>query len=266
MPLILRESIHWLSSPDRAPPGYRQYSRVNYRTLSTIAREQALWMSRHPDTPEHSVEIDSLKVFAQMYKLEGGSLATLFRSQRLLPRAMTLTIRHTDWWFWETDEPLRFEGNWILPLSECLPATVREIHVELESVERKKNQVQEIAKQMAEKWYFERADGALLFVDATKESRWSGTSSWHGRTWVRDETSIGVIDYYIKTVTFRLESMIERKGGSIHPVAKKNSQNEQDATSDLKLYRPDWSAPRHSQPSISEEEAAIRTAPAINSA
>ncbi|OTA56228.1 hypothetical protein K449DRAFT_387581 [Hypoxylon sp. EC38] len=137
----------------------------------------------------------------------------------LYPRRLTLTIRHADWWYWEQDRPLRFEAQWIEGVCAVLPGSVREFYIELESLERKKDQVDSIAKQMREKWFFKRTDGVTLFPDVTggnvEVSRWSGTSTWNGQTWTRDETAPGRIDYYVVCVPFRLQHVVERKGGAV---------------------------------------------------
>lgn len=126
----------------------------------------------------------------------------------------------TRWW-WEQDAPLRFEGSWLASCAADMPASVRELHIELESLERKKEQVDAIAKQMAEKWYFTRQDGVTLFPDvsgkAVKIDRWSGSSTWNGQTWQRDESAPGRIDYYIATVAFRPQRVVEKLGGHVKP-------------------------------------------------
>ncbi|KAI0107709.1 hypothetical protein F4776DRAFT_423893 [Hypoxylon sp. NC0597] len=218
LPFVLQEQVHWLTAQDRAPPEYRVHaSRQTLRSRLQQIREQR--------GGDEIVEIEGLRVFAQMYKLEGGQLATLLRTPGLYPRRLTLTIRHTDWWNWEEDLPLRFEARWIETVSDVLPSSVREFCIELESLERKKDQVDSIAKQMREKWFFKRTDGAALFPDVTggnvEVSRWSGTSTWHGQTWTRDETAPGRIDYYVVCVPFRLQHVVERKGGAVSDEASR---------------------------------------------
>jgi len=45
-----------------------------------------------------AVEIQSLRVFAQMYAIERGDLAVLlWNTPCMAPRSLTLTIRHADW-------------------------------------------------------------------------------------------------------------------------------------------------------------------------
>lgn len=106
---------------------------------------------------------------------------------------------------------------------------MREFRIELESLERKKSQVNQIAKQMAEQWYFKRADNVALFADvtgkATEVDRWTGTSTWDGSTWTRDESRPGQIDYYIATVVFRPEWIVKRHGGQVNPLLVENAAN-----------------------------------------
>ncbi|KAK4208460.1 hypothetical protein QBC37DRAFT_240955, partial [Rhypophila decipiens] len=124
-------------------------------------------------------------------------------------------------WWWESDHRLTFNGDWLVACREHIPSSVREFYIELESLERKKEQVNLIAQQMAEKWYFVREDGVALFPDfsgkSVKIDRWSGSSTWQNHTWTRDESAPGRIDYYIATVVFRPHWVVERNGGTMNP-------------------------------------------------
>lgn len=233
LPFILREQTHWLTAPDRAPPEYGSSQQLSnlIDTLGRIAQQHGT---------EH-VETNGLRVFAQMWALERGHLATMLRTlPQLHPRSLTLTIRHTDWWWWESDEPLRFEGSWLRAVNErLLPPSVREFCIELESVQRKKEQLESIAKQMAERWFFKRTDGVALFADASGAANtvntWTGSSTWHDKTWTRDETRPGEIDYYILSVVFRPRFAVERRGGQVSPRAAHNAEQEGYAVSSLEL-------------------------------
>lgn len=214
-PFLLREHTRWLSSPDRAPPS-RHHPPPMSRMLKRIADQQGT----------NNVEIERLRVFAQMYKLEDGELMRLLNSSYLAPRIVTLTIRHTDWWFWEDDEPLRFEANWIKGVASVLSSSTNQLCIELESLKRKKDQVDKIAAQMIKKWYFKRKDGVVLYAATTQQSQWSGSSTWNNKRWVRDETEDGMLDYYIVTVTFLPKIEIERKGGSVSDTAFNDAQQQ----------------------------------------
>ncbi|KAM7191376.1 hypothetical protein V8F33_008979 [Rhypophila sp. PSN 637] len=219
LPFSLREQTHWLTSDDRAPPEYKTGATGwglydTLRTAGVIKAAQGV----------NEVEIQSMRVFAQMWAIENGRMRLLMRDltqHGVAPRMVTLTIRHTDWWWWENDHHLKFEGDWLADCRGNIPSSVREFHIELESLERKKDQVDAIAKQMAQKWYLVRKDGVALFPDCSGKSvridRWSGSSTWQGRTWIREQSAPGRIDYYIATVVFRPQRVVERNGGTVRP-------------------------------------------------
>ncbi|KAF5678666.1 alanine-tRNA ligase [Fusarium heterosporum] len=220
-PYTLREHTQWISSLDRAPPTFGMTSGKHLdRTLWRIARQLG----------QKRVEVERLRVFAQMYKLEEGDLAFMLRKAEFVPRTVTLTIRHTDWWYWENDDPLSFKGDWITDVSRAMTSSTNQFCIELESLERKKDQVDKIADQMIKKWFFKRPDGVVLYAEASgksiKTSRWRGSSIWHGQRWIRDETEPEKLDYYIVSVTFRPKIEIERNGGTIDKSVLRSAQEE----------------------------------------
>jgi hypothetical protein len=220
LPFTHRTQTLWLCTPERAPPGHhapQQQMRLR-RTLAQITAGYG----------DGRVEMESLHVFAQMYKIEQGDLATVLRNTNLHPRSLTLTVRHTDWWWWETDEPLWFEADWIPRLSEFLSSSVRQVRIQMESLERKKGQVEAVVKHMSERWYFRRSDGEILYPDVTRKmvevSRWTGSSTWHGNTWTRDEARPGELDYYVAEVVFRQRHVLERLGGRVSEMAVEDAE------------------------------------------
>ncbi|KAI2619288.1 hypothetical protein GGR54DRAFT_138199 [Hypoxylon sp. NC1633] len=233
LPFMLQEQAHWLTAQNRAPPEYR----VHMSQASLQSRLQQIKEQRGGD---EELEIEGLRVFAQMYILEEGRLTTLLGTPGLCPRRLTLTIRHADWWNWETDQPLRFEASWIEAVCKVLPSSVREVCIELESLERKQDQVDSIAKQMRERWFFKRTDDVALFPDVTggnvEVSRWSGTSTWHNQRWIRDETAPGRIGYYVVCVPFRLQHAVERQGGGVSDEAIRAASANVFDTRRMRLY------------------------------
>lgn len=234
LPFAMREQVHWATREGgRAPPGYDFEIAMHKMALGLrVAREQR---------GNRRFEIQSLRVFAQTFMLEWGNLARLLRTEDLHPRSLTLTVRHADWPNWEEDEPLRLEGKWLPAVNKVLSSSVREVRIELETLERKKGQADGIAAQMAQTWWFKRDDGMVLFADrdddVTTVSRWQGTSRWHDRRWVRDETAEGVINYYVKTVVFRPAGSLMRKGAPISPIAEAlASSAERPADEQLRLW------------------------------
>ncbi|KAI8683202.1 hypothetical protein NCS56_00444400 [Fusarium sp. Ph1] len=197
LPFMLTEQLHWLSFDERAPPEYDVDTAVD--KLHATAMEIAQQMG------QEQVQIEGIRAFPQMFKLEGGELGRLLMSPYMDPKRLTITIRHADWWNWEDDAPLRFESSWISDVSDVLSPSLNEICIEMETLERKKRQVDRIAKMMIERWFFKKPDGTVLVADTEgstrQESRWRGTSRWHNKRWIRDETEEGVIDYYIVPTT-----------------------------------------------------------------
>lgn len=247
LPFLLREQVHWaVYDKDRAPPGYEfgpEMSRLE-STLRAMRKYQ-----------RQKFEIRNLRVFSQMSMLESGNFARLLQTPELHPRTLTLTIRHADWWHWEEDDPLKFEGRWIPKVNEALSESVREIRIEVESLERKKAQVDGIAGQMMQKWFFKRADGVVLYADCKEVTRWKGTSRWHNMRWTRDESAEGVIDYYFTTVVFRPEHVLRKKSRAISALAKEYAQSaEAPSNVQLKLHDPSWKGMGYTQPRIKEND------------
>jgi hypothetical protein len=167
-PWTSAEHTLWLTAGDRRP------GRVT--TIEKLQDSLNLLHKHHGDT-----EVDHLRVFSQLYMLENGHrLGQILTLQHFHPRCMTVTIRHTDTWFWESDEPLRIASQWV---KDCrFPDSLRELRIELESLERKKGQVDYMAAQMVEKWQFLRRDNSVLSAQGTRVGimRWSGSSTWGG--------------------------------------------------------------------------------------
>ncbi|KAJ4312666.1 hypothetical protein N0V84_009810 [Fusarium piperis] len=248
LPFMLTEQLHWLSFDERAPPEYDVNTAVN--KLHATAKEIAQQMG------QEQVQIAGIRVFPQMFKLEEGELERLLRMPYMDPKRLTITIRHADWWRWEDDAPLFFNGFWIGDVSDELSPSLNEICIEMETLERKKRQVDRIAKMMIERWFFKKPDGTVLLADTEgstrQESRWRGTSRWHNKRWTRDETEEGVIDYYIVSVTFRPRQVIERNGGKVSEHASNRAESDNYDYDELRLDLPDETPMECARPFIDE--------------
>ena len=101
--------------------------------LPMLQAEHCFWYhraapdQRNPEWMANLTELNRrnfghLHLFAQMFAIEGlraqkGALRRYFlttpeRQGDFQPRMLHVTIRHTDWWFWESEEPLRFKDSW----------------------------------------------------------------------------------------------------------------------------------------------------------
>lgn len=168
-PWTSAEHTLWLTASDRCP------QRVT--TVDKLQSSLRLLHAHHGDT-----EVDHVRIFAQLYMLENGlRLSLILNMQHFHPRCMTVTVRHTDTWHWETDEPLRIASHWVRTCR--FPESLQRLYVELESLERKKDQVDNIVAQMIEKWQFRRRDDRVLSAKGypAKIMRWSGNSTWGGQ-------------------------------------------------------------------------------------
>ncbi|RFU26059.1 hypothetical protein B7463_g10276, partial [Scytalidium lignicola] len=191
LPWTTREHTLFLTSPDRCP----------VRTTDAGHMQPVLNLI---NAVHGKTEINHIRVFPQLYRLEPGhDLQHINDLPHFHPRRFTITLRHTDWWHWEIDAPLWIDSQFV---NKCrFPDSVQELCFELEGLERRKDQINSIAKQMIEKWQFERKDGVQLSAkDSTiAVMRWSGSSTWGGARWVRDETQPETLDYYVATVVFK---------------------------------------------------------------
>ena len=153
------------------------------------------------------VDVNKVQVFPQLYQLEAGATLTQILSiDHLYPLNFTITVRHHDWWFWESDEPLHIGARWV---NSCrFPDSLKTITLELESLQRKKDQIDWMAEMMKNKWHFQTKNNTIFSAskDDTSETTWSGSSTWNDKRWVRDETKPDQVDYYIKTVVWKRDA------------------------------------------------------------
>jgi hypothetical protein len=191
LPWTNAEQIFYLTSSDRRPPRTTTPSAMQ-KTLLAISKTQTMPIIQH------------VRVFPQLYMLENGqTLQGILNLDFFYPKVVTITIRHTDWWYWESDNNLHLDATWV---DFCrFPNSLTELRVAFESLERKKDQIDDVVKQAMEGWVFRRKDDTELSARDCKPEimRWSGSATWGHHRWLRDETSANKLDYYVSTVTWR---------------------------------------------------------------
>ncbi|KAK6359255.1 hypothetical protein TWF696_000418 [Orbilia brochopaga] len=172
--------------------------------------------------------ISHVRVFAQLCNLEDGfCLQDILNMKHFRPLEVTVTIRHTDFWSWENDASLTVGSNWVRRCA--FPNSTQVVRVEFESLERKKASIDHIARQAVEHWEFKRRDGTKLTAKRgnmrttpakegeesvvydegeTEVMRWTGSSTWAGERWIRDEIASqpGKLQYYVKSVVWRVKA------------------------------------------------------------
>ncbi|KAL3454284.1 hypothetical protein BJX65DRAFT_85959 [Aspergillus insuetus] len=218
MPLAFAEHIFYLTADERAPPPIGGAGNLDRNAFERFLKQiHEIHASRGIDGGgmEMHMHTGPLHIFAQLYMLEpGAALQDLLNMEHFAPRSVTLTLRYTDFWHWERNEPLRVDGTWVNVVR--FPDSVRRFVVDFESVERRRGEVDLLVQQAVEGWGFRRRDGGVL--QATTQdvtvSRWSGSSMFGGRRWVRDETPDrpGVLDYYVASVVWKLDRASLRPG------------------------------------------------------
>jgi len=167
-----------------------------------------------------------VQIYAQLYALDQNELQDLWDIEHFLPRKVTVTIRHMDHWFWEQDDRLNIRGSW---QGKCrFPASVEEFVFEIESLERKRTQVEWLIEEIGKSWVFERQDGVMLVPkrkvvvedvsdDEEEEEReekevveeldldvmkWTGSSVIDSERWIRDENRPDELDFHVVAIKF----------------------------------------------------------------
>ncbi|EGR44086.1 uncharacterized protein TRIREDRAFT_71071 [Trichoderma reesei QM6a] len=217
LPFKTIEQSIWLTRAHFRPILWAQAMQKLNKLLSIIERQ--LGQSR--------VEIGSLHVYATVEAVEKGMLLKVLQTPGLHPRQLVLTISHEDWPDWNWDAPLRFEAGWIKGIFGVISSSTQAFIIELEVVEQRKNQVDVIAKHIAEHWFFRRSDGNVLYADASAKclqvSQWTGPSSWRNERWAVDSNGVKQVKYHTLTVAYELELSVKAKGGMVSEAAMKNS-------------------------------------------
>lgn len=192
-------------------------------TIEQMTNMLAMIEKLHPDTPSRRKEVNQIQVFAQAYLLEPGkSLGEILQIPHLMPKVVTITLRHTDMWWWEDDYPMHIKPNFVSKVS--FPASVSHIEIQFESLERRRTQVDYMASRAANEWYFKRSDNVHLVARSTSVTRWTGSSTWVSYTrvgqrwtgrWIGDEEDSlpGKLSYYMTTIVFTPAHCIDDAAG-----------------------------------------------------
>jgi hypothetical protein len=164
-----------------------------------------------------------LRAFFQMYTIEnlrsrkgdlrGRFLRTPAVSGDFQPRVFHVTIRHTDWWNWESEQPLRFEDKWFQAMLDT--PDLRSTHIlklELETLDYKVNQllpiVERIKAMESKEMDTHVVEGKptptrFVLYGEPKVYTWSGPTDINGHTFSHygDKTAL---NYHVITLQWRL--------------------------------------------------------------
>jgi hypothetical protein len=162
--------------------------------------------------PQAVASLQKVRFFTQMYWLEDGdNLRMLCALSNLRPAQITISIRYSDWWCWEDDEPLTMDEGWLRTFSGN--PGLRTLKVEYETVIWKKDEMMRIVERN-KKWRLPvRSEGGAnsthegyLTADKTDltEWTWKGTSELGSQAWSHLSAS-ETIEYVVVTDTWRFD-------------------------------------------------------------
>ncbi|KAL5397051.1 hypothetical protein PMIN06_000498 [Paraphaeosphaeria minitans] len=210
LPLQDLEVCFYMSTKDRAP---KPYTMSGHLSTNSFFHPRANWFK-----PEHWARISHYHVFGQMYLL-GPGFHGLFKNQLdvCLPTTITLTLRYTDWWDWETNAPIYpIRQDRFFPLRRIeLPSTVTRMTVEFENIESKVKELDAVVNEMFSRhyhWMWKRRDGKTLTVrgrgvegDGVETWRWNGPTTFGYRSQKFPHHKDGdTMGYVVKVVTWEV--------------------------------------------------------------
>jgi hypothetical protein len=174
--------MKWLTGGDRAP------RRLLYSQAAGALAELKTSMDI-PNffSPRIIHPCQTLQVFAQMYRLEMGGLAKLIadeKRQGLPLRHLILTLRYTDWWNWEVNQPLRIQNHWATT-GLRLPDTIEKVTMEFETRNGKKGEMHQLIANQIQDWELSTETGAKLVLEDEREETKMGESPSGGESWRR---------------------------------------------------------------------------------
>lgn len=129
--------------------------------------------------------------------------------QIMRPRTFTLTIRHSDWGNWELDQPLEIRKEWVQRILDSPSLRYLEtFHLELETLEKQKHQLDAIVDELKGLVGCDRAVGSVRSGLTVREdptiARWTGDSHIGGKKHPIYQ-DLSTLDYYVVTLTWRSE-------------------------------------------------------------
>ncbi|KAK1221905.1 hypothetical protein PQX77_015285 [Marasmius sp. AFHP31] len=123
LPIALNDHVFW-RGPSRGPPS--RFKKSPTDLFHSLLNEQA-------------VSVNRVHLFTQLFWLEGREFESLSQHPKFQPRSLHITIRHSDWWFWENNNPLVLKTKWMSSLMHI--RGLEELVLEMETIDRDKGQV-----------------------------------------------------------------------------------------------------------------------------
>ncbi|KAK4958442.1 hypothetical protein LTR10_004870 [Elasticomyces elasticus] len=179
------------------------------------------WMSKL--TEHNRRNFGELHLFVQMCNIEHLTAGTgMLRSMFLRtlpepgdfqPRVLHVTLRHTDWYWWESDEPLRLQDSWVKALlnSPDLRST-QVFRLEMETLDYKVDQMMTIVERIktieSEAYDTHIVDGnstktQFVLDEKVRTYDWDGPPNIANGTWDPYQGRHR-LKYHVVTLTWRL--------------------------------------------------------------
>jgi hypothetical protein len=219
----------------------------------------------HALTINNCIDFKQIHFYAHMMWLEasGGSKCVQnLNVTGVCPEIFTLTIRYSDWWWWEYGQRLRLDEKWLENILKwpALPR-LREIRLELEVPEPKLSELQSIEEDLRDKFtVVERTDHygtpAILLIDGCEEPspirKWSGMAPAKGQNTHGEEV---LTTFVIKTLvwTVNLEEPNGRSPAKERVAASQSTHNPGPQLPVLSIERPDSSNAKISRSETDKE-------------
>jgi hypothetical protein len=104
------------------------------------------------DAPD--IQPKTIQLFPQMFALEGHAMKRfmLDLSVYLRPKTFVITLRYTDWWYWEQNAPLRIRSDWMKDIK--VPRSMEQLVMEFETRNGKRDELDAIVSKQISTWKF----------------------------------------------------------------------------------------------------------------
>jgi hypothetical protein len=141
-----------------------------------------------------------VQLFPQMFALEGHAMQRFTDDLRthLRPKTLIITLRYTDWWFWEDNAPLRVDSGWMNEIK--FPRSMEQLVMEFETRNGKKEELDALISKQISKWRFavekkvvEGDDGEMV-ASTEEEFLVLGDGKPVASTWI-GSAKIGSVKY-----------------------------------------------------------------------
>lgn len=199
LPLIINVHTEWFyRAPLRSSRKFMNTVNVRGTNVQRTTNEKSL-------TEDQKSAIRSVHLFTQQYWLEDAWHNyfgwSYFTERWSALTQIRITIRHTDWWNWESNAPLAMDAkrlgrarpnDWVGISNPFEPGSwghafrnfraIKIFELELETIERKKDELDKIVKQ-ASTWHFVLGNGSIMCIDDSKMTRtgWVGSKYFTGK-------------------------------------------------------------------------------------